>query len=474
MLAHKLKPKDYLEAAFKEVISAVHENRKKDIDYIVKQISTTLINIGVSNRHLNKQLNDFFFSGNGEKFNNSDSISIFIDLIRPKLQEYEVCLAVSSLFSQVSEVSSVFNTTIITGNKLVEEIFGAETGLELEENQIFSVVKNVHAFDPFSAFEVAESRIEKMANLYAIFHHKGTIHWDKKAAIKNVLDNVVEILTVQNNPIQNGFDLHPNKAAKALNTVIRNFRMGNDESFFKFDNVVDLHALASRSDSSNSQLVNIWISIETLPPPSKSSSKIVNILNKLTPFLMLNYTTRLLQRLNGDIYRWDSSEYRNILRQVEVADGLGAYHKMAKFLMLPDYDDKRNELYAKLDKFPLLRYRIFQISDTFSKPKKVSAILDSHMKKVEWQVRRIYRTRNMIVHAGKAPTYMSTLVENGHDYLDQTLNEIMKLVADTKECSTLEQCYEFIGIKYDEYRRNLDSEEAFNERTYAAVFRHWS
>ena len=474
LLSHKLKPHSYLYSAFSELKVAIAKKKKNDIDFLSNTITTTLINIGVSKRHLNDIINDYFFSDDGGQIESVDVIDDFIQKLTPSLKEYEVCFTVSSLFSQVSDVSSVFNTVIYSTYQELSDGFHVDSGLELANNQVFSVVKKVRSYDPYSAFESAESNIEKMANLYAIFHHKGTICWDKKAVIKDVEDNTVKTLLVQNNPIQNGFDLHPNKAARVLNDVIRNFRMDTDESFFKFDNVVDLHALASRSDSGTSQLVNIWISLETLTPPSTSSSKIVNISKKITPFLMLNYTTRLLQRINGDIYRWNRSEYRNILRKVEVDDGLGAYHKIAKFLMLPQYDDLRSDFYGKLDSFPLLRYRIFKLNEVFKSPKKLSSLLDRHLQKVEWQVRRIYRTRNMIVHAGKAPAYIATLVENSHDYLDQILNEIMRLVAETKESSTLEQCYEFASIKYDEYKKTLDSVDEFDDKNYASAFRDWS
>ena len=46
-------------------------------------------------------------------------------------------------------------------------------------------------------------------------------------------------------------------------------------------------------------------------------------------------------------------------------------------------------------------------------------MMEAHQKKVEWQIRRIYRTRNLIVHSGRSPIFLHALIENAHDYLDQ-------------------------------------------------------
>ena len=250
--------------------------------------------------------------------------------------------------------------------------------------------------------------------------------------------------------------------------------MSSTASFFKFDSVVDLHGLAARSDTRESQLLNIWISLETLTPLSSSTSKIKNITSSITPFMALNYTTRFIQRINGDLLNWDRAAYKDILRKIEAEDGQGAYYKVAKFIMLNEHEELRKDIYSHLDDFPLLRYRIFNLNKTFSKPENVISLIEEHRKKIEWQIRRLYRTRNLIVHSGKSPDYIGTLVENGHDYLDQIMNEVMIMCSHTKEVSTLEQAYKLVDMKSNEYVKTLSSVDYFNDSNYLTAFREWS
>lgn len=474
ILYNKISPKKYLSACLIRLHKAIEDRKKNDIDFLSSQVVTTLINIGVSREHLSELIGDNFFGGCSNRIESIIDVNEFVDLFTPKVSRYDVCVQVSSLLQQVGDFSNVFKAKFIYTREQFKKINEYDPGMKLVKNRVYVLISDIQAEDVYSAASYAESRVEKMANLYAVFHHKQKVSWDRRVSVRKNDETSVRVVNAQNNPIKNGSDLPPSKAAKALNEVIGNMHLSTQESFFKFDNVVDLHALASKSDSSSSQLLSLWTSLETLTPPSSSQSKIANIIQKVMPFLMLNYTTRLVRRFKGDLYGWDKKEYRRILKSVGSEKGEGVYHKITRFIMLDEYDDLRKDLYGKLDQFPLLRYRLFKLNEIFKSPVKLNSLLDTHYRRVEWQIRRLYRTRNMIVHAGKQPAYIAGLVENGHDYLDQVLNEIMLLAAKTHECGTIDQCYTYIDIKYKEYRQKLSKTSDFTENNYRLAYREWS
>src|SRR5690606_9153820 len=63
----------------------------------------------------------------------------------------------------------------------------------------------------------------------------------------------------------------------------------------------------------------------------------------------------------------------------------------------------------------------------------------SHKQKVEWQIRRIYRTRNLIVHSGKLPSYTNILIENLHNYFDSFLETLINKAITEKTIRTINQ-----------------------------------
>ena len=126
-------------------------------------------------------------------------------------------------------------------------------------------------------------------------------------------------------------------------------------------------------------------------------------------------------------------------------------------------DALRNELYGHLKDFHLLRFRVFKLSETLAEPKKISEMLETHERKVMWQIRRMYRTRNLIVHSGTVPSYVSTLIENGHDYLDQVLFYVMRMSCGEYRVKTLDQAFELAKIRYLRFKKQLADVGQFDQ-----------
>lgn len=74
--------------------------------------------------------------------------------------------------------------------------------------------------------------------------------------------------------------------------------------------------------------------------------------------------------------------------------------------------------------------------------------LNAHTRRVGWQIRRIYRARNMIVHCGITPSYINLLIENIHDYLDHIIRKIISLVSDSQKILSIEQAFKLTDMTY--------------------------
>lgn len=108
----------------------------------------------------------------------------------------------------------------------------------------------------------------------------------------------------------------------------------------------------------------------------------------------------------------------------------------------------RDELYGRLGDFYLLRYRCFSLARELGKSRSVLARLERHERKVRWQLRRLYRARNLIVHTSRSPSYVQALIENGHDYLDSILFEVIRRSCSGYQTSTIEQAFELTSVAY--------------------------
>jgi hypothetical protein len=394
ILSRTLDPYEYLQTAFKALSIAVKNIEKKQIDTLARTIVTTLLNNGLSKQFLWNRISEFFFSPDGPDIISNDKIDGFINIIQPKIHKFDVYLKTSSLISTVSESIQAFGLKII--DSYPEEIIELAKGNNLikKENEIYLKAEKIRAHDPYSARVRAIRRLENLSDLFTLFYHKKQIEYHEQAIVlQTCCKNDMILISPSRGPMEKGVDLTPEKASKELNKLLINFRP-NNSSNEKFNRVADLHGICLTSDIPENQLVNLWTSLETLIPSNFDSNKINNIISKMIPILMKSYTTRLIERFTFDLITWDKYRTPKILNRIPNSSGLNIFQKTLNLLSIKDNVTFRNDLYTQLKDFHLLRFRAFQLSEIFSDPKKISAILDTHEQKVSWQIRRIYRSRS--------------------------------------------------------------------------------
>jgi len=102
--------------------------------------------------------------------------------------------------------------------------------------------------------------------------------------------------------------------------------------------------------------------------------------------------------------------------------------KFAKFvflMILGGRDELRRELLEICTDSPLAQFRLWQLNQSFLSPKDACAQLTSHERLVSWHLKRIYRARNQIVHVGRVPIYIETLIMNLDFYYQELVNALL-------------------------------------------------
>lgn len=80
--------------------------------------------------------------------------------------------------------------------------------------------------------------------------------------------------------------------------------------------------------------------------------------------------------------------------------------------------------------YPLLRYRVYFLNAQLKNTKGLFSMIISHRNRVEWQLHRIYRARNYIIHDGRRQEKMNRdIVINLHSYIDIMFSKIIDLLS---------------------------------------------
>lgn len=471
ILSKELDPYRYLNKTFELLRTTIEKKEKKKIDYLAKALCTNLINIGISKIHLYDQTISFFYRNDETKIESVEALNAYFKKIFPFGHQFVVHFKASELIKEVSESISSFHIEISEKLQDKEQKFANQNQFKLKKGEVYVTVKEIQSLDIVSAMVKAENRLSKLGDLFLLFYHKNKISWSEKAIVEQCCTDELRIAYKPKRAVEKGLDQRPQKASKNLNDLIKriSFR-SNKKGFQQFNRAVDLHGMSVCSDIVENQLLSLWASLETISPSKPNRNKINNIIDQIIPFIMLSYARRLISRFGNDLLIWNDKVARSIVSSVPDTKGLSYYEKCLFLLAIDSNKDIRKELYSALGDFHLLRYRAFRLHEVLSNKKGYYDFMKEHERRVSWQIRRIYRTRNLIIHSGNTPDYTASLVENAHDYLDQVLSMICVLSCSNSRFDTFDQIFEFTSLQYEKLNNFLSDEEIFTKENLHNIY----
>ena len=160
-----------------------------------------------------------------------------------------------------------------------------------------------------------------------------------------------------------------------------------------------------------SGLTNLWTSLETLAP--QGSSYIIDRVAGAVAPLMGSFKVRTMTEiLIGYLLRYGIAEkkfYDSVLGAAKGPDGLIAPHLLLR--LLADHSSAVS-LASKVQDSPLLVYRIMTFHKKVETGGALAKTVHQTTSRVDWQVRRLYRLRNDIVHGAASPENLQRLTQH--------------------------------------------------------------
>lgn len=458
----ELFPPMYAMKAMELLQVAISKNHKSSIDFLAGELVSTLTNMGMSSSHIYHSTVEYFFGGN-IKIRNINDLKPFFELIFPHIHRFKVSFKINN----PSEIFRTDNGMLYDINisdsidDFLPELNKRSRFHKLSEGQKFVSTEDVEAYDVHSAIQIAESRISRVHDLFKIFHHKSTYNLSEDVAVEQCCSPGVRIIKRGQNRMQFVNDFRPEKAGRKLSYILKNTNIlrGDGEKFFR---VVDFHGMSVSSNILENQILNIWISLETIVPSGSGASKIEHVSSSVLPFIGIGYFKRIVERCLYDLIRWNRPFTTKILRSVECKSGAEFVDRLLLLLALKENEGLLSELLSEMENFEILRFRLFRLSEVFSNPNKLLKKLEDHQRRVSWQIRRIYRTRNAIVHSGSTPKYSGMLVQNAHDYFDQVFFMCCDISCGPAGFYNFKECFLYVKLQYEQYVGRLSKMHSFD------------
>lgn len=222
------------------------------------------------------------------------------------------------------------------------------------------------------------------------------------------------------------------------------------------------HRLALSAPSDETMLLNLWIALECLAQAGEGNA-LKRICTVLPPALALRNSMLLVRNLAIYLRTLGKSVgMENLLihlgrsqrKRVDPLDVL-------EILLARDGDPRLNGIYRLCVDNPLLTDRIWKLRhEVFLTPKHLVERLERNRRDIHWQVRRIYRTRNELVHRGWASLQVNHLVQHLHTYLVQAIHSVAYDLEQSGERWSIDDALEYRVTLYGEFAAALKSSSA--------------
>jgi hypothetical protein len=182
---------------------------------------------------------------------------------------------------------------------------------------------------------------------------------------------------------------------------------------------LEYHRLALLATSDEARLVNLWIALEALCQGGEGSI-IERVWSRIAPCVAIDNVRRTLVSLSIFVKNLWTTENRDqflALLPNSTKDHLDP-QDLAKLLLLPDGHEDLKTLCKLCLHHPLLLHRLFRAKTMMlERPGTVRENIEYTRQNVEWQIKRIYRVRNAIVHTGGTNLLLPQLTQHLHCYL---------------------------------------------------------
>ncbi|MCW2337229.1 hypothetical protein M2337_001462 [Sphingobium sp. B2D3A] len=471
VLTKELSPPAYISKAFELVLSTVPSNKKMDIDFLVTELVATLQNAGMSRRYIYRTTVRYWYDDVGVEKRSISDLAPFLKLIFLYQHEFVVFFKASLLVDELKNEN--FEAFRIQIQDELDDDFkmapAAKSFMKRKEKERFVRVAGFKGFDRDSAVESAREKVGLIHNMFRVYHHKQDFQLSRHAMVKQCCESEIVLVDDTDKVMLHVADDRPGAAARRLDNLLRNSAFSRGADKRRFYSIAGFHAMSLEASSLENQIINLWIGLETISPSRVGKTKIDSVVNAIVPCLGLRYLERTMAGAATDLITWDRKAALQHLKAPAPGPERSLAEYLARLLLAAD-ESAVNALFQDLGTNELLRHRLYRLRRNLAEPTKALSLIESHEQRVEWQIRRIYRTRNAIVHKGELPSSVHSVIDSAHFYLDQTIQITNELSCGPQGFHLYRDTFHYLRLEYEAYKRVLRSAGAYGDDVCTGLF----
>ncbi|MCQ2109762.1 MAG: hypothetical protein MJZ05_13500, partial [Fibrobacter sp.] len=339
---------------------------------------------------------------------------------------------------------------------------------KINEKKYFLVKVRVDALEENSAAACAFERLNVFFRFYKFLGNNLRMLTYPKGMVVNE-DGEHVCVTLKKNSYSIPMLLNSDGACDiADNLILSISESSDDETLDSIEKVFDLHNSAIRAGNLKNGFLNFWSILEIVFVDSKEGSKIENIEKKLLPILQMDFIKKLSSDLDEKLHCNIGEKIDEMRKSIGVKENDSFVNALLVSLNKEDAESEKylEELKESLVDYPLLRYRVNEVKNLFSSKESLRKELHRMNQRLVWHIRRLYRTRNSIIHSGEDVPYLKDLGEHLHNYIDVFMICVLMNLPDL---STISNVILECRFKYDLILSKINGKDKINENDIESI-----
>lgn len=328
-----------------------------------------------------------------------------------------------------------YGINLSTDRPQLESLSSEETEFYGQDSTATVASIKIKSMDKYAARVDAEKSIQSLLDIATLYMP------NKWASIKHKKTLVIDEESIKECTTPDSLPRHIREARNALINIERLKELVSnmyDEDVFKITASLQYYRLALVAPTEEAMLVNLWIAIESL---IQHGGK--NIIDRTTKYISSSLSTSYIYLMIKSIpielaHKWKKLETSALRNQIKIQLlERGYVSKSSKYMLSPFdlfniiVDKQHGPLITNFLKLisdnPLLIYRVGHLLNGkyFKDNKSISERIEKHYENVKWQLRRIYRVRNSLMHKGTCSHQIRPLVQHLQSYYVGAMNNLI-------------------------------------------------
>lgn len=399
--------------------SEEYEAVKKKLIRLLEYFYIELVNIGFSKQYLYKRIQSTFVYSTIDT-NFDIQYNRFEQLIKKENENYTIVFSIedqSFKYNELRKIDPRYSfVNKIYKNKLCSKI--SDSGKEfIEKNKQFILIAiSFQSKDYFSAVQLGINKFSKDLDIYHLGYNRKfykiatqcLVIGDKNPSKSSVLPSNYQIDGYFHD---NGY-IFDNILEKISKLKRKNI---DKDSYKKIISAIRYYRTGSESPELETKLLNYWIGLEFIFTSFHSEEKTIDRIRKYFP---ISHSLIYIKRNMVDFHK--------TLKRLNLDQLVEGYNDNLSYLLSNTaYEDIKRESISEL-----LVYRATFFQKWYQEPNKIRDSLKKHQENLVWNLTRLYRIRNEIVHNAAIKNGIYTNIAHLKYYLTFILNSILDFMAE--------------------------------------------